>query len=69
LKEKTFVHFPKRTLTMPMRVQKLKLMNKQITQSTLSMKEKIKRKPIKSFQMQKKNDLSNHKKMRKTKQN
>ena len=43
---KTFVHFPKRTLTMPMRAQKIKSMNKQITQSTLSMKAKIKSKPM-----------------------
>jgi hypothetical protein len=46
LKEKTFVRFPKRTLTMPMRAHKIKPTNKQITQSTLSMKEKIKSKPM-----------------------
>jgi hypothetical protein len=46
LKEKLVVHFSKRTQTMISRVQKIKSMNKQITQSTLSMKAKIKSKPI-----------------------
>jgi len=64
LKEKPCVHFPKRmTLTMPMRAQKIKSMNKQITQSTLSMKAKIKSKPILVFSNEKENDLSNQKKI------
>jgi pantothenate kinase len=46
MKEKLCVHFSERTLTIPMREQKIKSMNKQITQSTLSMKAKIKSKPI-----------------------
>lgn len=45
LKEKIVVHFPKRTQTMTVRVQKIKSRNNQITQSTLSMKAKIKSKP------------------------
>jgi hypothetical protein len=59
LKEKLVVHFPKRTLTIPMRTQKIKSMNKKITtQSTLSMKEKIKSKPM-SLLNANKNVLSN----------
>jgi hypothetical protein len=47
LKEKpVVVHFSKRTQIMTARVQKIKSTNKQITQSTLSMKEKIKSKPM-----------------------
>ena len=42
LKEKLVVHFSKRTQTMTVRVQKIKSTNKQITQSTLSMKAKNK---------------------------
>jgi hypothetical protein len=48
---------------MPMRAQKIKSMNKQITQSTLSMKAKIKSKPILVFSNAKENDLSNQKQM------
>jgi hypothetical protein len=53
---------------MTVRVQKIKKPNEQAmtnTQSTLSMKTKIKRKPIKSFQMQKKMILQTNKQMRK----
>jgi hypothetical protein len=46
-----------------MRARKIKLMNKQITQSTLSMKAKIKSKPILVFSNAKENDVSNQKKM------